>query len=95
MPSTKNEEAWLSWCYASTAQDMHSLPVMKVKNKSSISDSGYGSVDYNDRHGVEVEQNASSEPTRHNRTSEYCETCYEESDKLRYFSNNADRRLVM
>lgn len=92
MPSSKNEGAWLSWCYTGTDQDMHSLPVMKARNKPSISDSGYGSVDYADRHGVENEQIASSEPTRRDQVTEYCEVCYEESEKRRYFNNNADRR---
>ncbi|KAI4843143.1 hypothetical protein E4T44_06904 [Aureobasidium sp. EXF-8845] len=95
MPSSKNEGAWLSWCYTGTDQDMHSLPVMKARNKPSISDSGYGSVDYADRHGVENEQIASSEPTRHDQVTEYCEVCYEESEKRRYFNNNADRRKHM
>jgi len=94
MPSTKNEEAWLSWCYASTSQDMHSLPVIKARNKLSISDSGYGSMDYAGRHCTENEENASSEPIRTHQASEYCEICYEESEKRRYFSNNADRRSV-
>ena len=94
MPPTNNEGTWLSWVYGSTAQDMHSLPVMKVKNKPSISDSGYASMDYAGRHGVEAEQNEISEPTRHNQVLEYCEVCSEESEKRRYFSNNADRRLA-
>jgi hypothetical protein len=93
MPSDKNEEAWLSWHYASTAQDMHSLSVMKVRNKPSISDSGYGSMDYAGRHAVENEQTAPSEPIRYNQTPEYCEVCYRgDSEKRRYFNNNADRR---
>jgi hypothetical protein len=90
--STKDEEAWLSWHYASTAQDMHSLSVMKVRNKPSISDSGYGSMDYAGRHAVENEQTVSSDPIRHYQNSEYCEVCYGESEKRRYFNNNADRR---
>jgi hypothetical protein len=92
MPSDKNEEAWLSWHYASTAQDMHSLSVMKARNKPSISDSGYGSMDYAGRHAVENEQPVSSDPIRHYQTSEYCEVCYGESEKRRLFNNNADRR---
>jgi hypothetical protein len=92
MPSTKNEEAWLSWCYTSTDQDIHSLPVMKARNKPSISDSGYGSVDYTDKHGVENGQTTLSEPTRHDQVTDHCEICYEESEKRRYFNNNADRR---
>jgi hypothetical protein len=92
MPSDKNEEAWLSWHYASTAQDMHSLSVMKVRNKPSISDSGYGSMDYAGRHAVENEQTVSSDPIRHYQNSEYCEVCYGESEKRRLFNNNADRR---
>ena len=72
---------------------MHSLPVTKARNKPSISDSGYGSMDYAGRHGLENKQNAlSSEPIRHSQVSDYCQTCYEESEKRRYFSNNADRR---
>jgi hypothetical protein len=90
--STKDEEAWLSWHYASTAQDMHSLSVMKVRNKPSISDSGYGSMDYAGRHAVENEQTVSSDPIRHYQNSEYCEVCYGESEKRRLFNNNADRR---
>jgi hypothetical protein len=90
--STKDEEAWLSWHYASTAQDMHSLSVMKVRNKPSISDSGYGSMDYAGRHAVENEQTVSSDPIRHYQNSEYCEVCYGESEKRRHFNNNADRR---
>jgi hypothetical protein len=92
MPSSKNEEAWLSWCYTSTVQDIDSLSVVKARNKPSISDSGYGSVDYTDKHGVKNEQIASSEPTRHDQVTEYCEICYEESEKRRCFNNNADRR---
>ncbi|KAI4742827.1 hypothetical protein E4T50_06718, partial [Aureobasidium sp. EXF-12298] len=95
MPPTSNEETWLAWNYSGIAQDMHSLPVMKVKNKPSISDSGYASMDYAGRHGVEAEQNEFSEPTRHNQVLEYCEVCSEESEKRRYFSNNADRRKHM
>jgi len=92
MPSTKKEEAWLSWCYTSTDQDMHFLPVMKARNKPLISDSGYGSVDYTDRHAAENEQAASTEPIE---VTAYCEVCFEESEKRRYFNNNADRRKHM
>lgn len=94
--STKSEERWLDWCHASTAQDMHTLPVMKAKNKLSISDSGYGSVDHTDRHGIEAGPSAQPDiaSSPNNQVSEYCEICYEESEKRRYFSNNADRRLA-
>jgi hypothetical protein len=94
MPSTNNNEAWLSWYYASSSQDMRSLPVIKARNKPSSSDSGYGSVDYTDRHGTEVERAASPGPARHDQVPEYCGICYKELEKRRYFSNNADRRSV-
>lgn len=95
MPSTKNEEAWLAWCHASNAQDMYTLP--KAKTKLSISDSGYGSVDHADRHGVEAGMSAQAEMTSslNNQASDYCEICSEESEKRRYFSNNADRRSAL
>ena len=51
-------------------------------------------MDYAGRHCTENEENASSEPIRTHQASEYCEICYEESEKRRYFSNNADRRSV-
>lgn len=91
IPSTKNEEAWFAWCHAS--QDMHTLPVAKAKTKLSISDSGYGSVDHADRHGVEA---GSAQPemtgSSNSQVLDYCEICCEESEKRRHFSNNADRR---
>jgi hypothetical protein len=94
IPSTKNEEAWLAWCHASTAQDMHTMSMVKAKTKLSISDSGYGSVDHADSHGVEAGLSAQLEMTSssNNQVSEYCEICCEELEKRRYFSNNADRR---
>ncbi|KAG9851755.1 hypothetical protein KCV05_g6009, partial [Aureobasidium melanogenum] len=94
IPSTKTEEAWLAWCHASTAQDMHTMSVAKAKTKLSISDSGYGSVDHADSHGVEAGLSAQPEMTgsSNNQVSDYCEICCEESEKRRYFSNNADRR---
>ncbi|KAK6006483.1 hypothetical protein QM012_006893 [Aureobasidium pullulans] len=97
IPSTKDEEAWLAWYRASTAQEMHTLPVAKVKTKLSISDSGYGSMDYSDRHDVEAGPSAQPDmiDSTNNKVSEYCEICSEESDKRRYFSNNADRRKHM
>ncbi|KAG9591891.1 hypothetical protein KCU77_g9592, partial [Aureobasidium melanogenum] len=97
IPSTKNEEAWLAWCHASTAQDMHTMSVVKAKTKLSISDSGYGSVDHADSHGVETGLRAQPEMTgsSNNQVSDYCEICCEESEKRRYFSNNADRRKHM
>ncbi|KAG9987461.1 hypothetical protein KCU98_g3324, partial [Aureobasidium melanogenum] len=97
IPSTKTEEAWLAWCHASTAQDMHTMSVAKAKTKLSISDSGYGSVDHADSHGVEAGLSAQPEMTgsSNNQVSDYCEICCEESEKRRYFSNNADRRKHM
>ncbi|CAD0096781.1 unnamed protein product [Aureobasidium vineae] len=93
----KNEEAWLAWCRNGTVQDMHTLPVVKVKPKPSISDSGYGSVDYTDRHGDGAGPDAPPNTigSAHSQVPEYCEICYEESEKRRYFSNNADRRKHM
>lgn len=70
------------------------MPMVKAKTKLSISDSGYGSVDHADSHGVEAGLSAQLEMTSslNNQVSEYCEICCEESEKRRYFSNNADRR---
>ncbi|KAG9687106.1 hypothetical protein KCU95_g8905, partial [Aureobasidium melanogenum] len=97
MPSTKDEETWLAWRHDSNAQDMHTLSVMKAKTKLSISDSGYGSMDHAASHGVEARLSAQPEMTglSNNQVSDYCEICSEESDKRRYFSNNADRRSHM
>lgn len=96
IPSTKNQEPWLDWYHASTAQNLHILPVVKAKNKLSISDSGYGSVDHTDRHGIETGSSAQPDmaSSPKNQVSEYCGICCEESEKRRYFSNNADRRLA-
>ncbi|KAI4717534.1 hypothetical protein E4T48_06308 [Aureobasidium sp. EXF-10727] len=72
------------------------MSVVKVKPKPSISDSGYGSVDYTDRHGVEAgpDISLSSLGSAQIQAPEYCEICYEESEKRRYFSNNADRSML-
>lgn len=97
MPSTKDEETWLAWRHASNTQDMHTLSVVKAKTKLSISDSGYGSMDHAGSHGVEAGSSAQPEMTgsSNNQVSDYCEICCEESDKRRYFSNNADRRSAL
>ncbi|KAI5251974.1 hypothetical protein E4T42_03847 [Aureobasidium subglaciale] len=94
-PPIKGEEAWLAWCHATTAQDMHTIPVMKARTKPSISDSGYGSVDYTDAQSVEALQKVPMEPlnSEHDQAPQFCLVCYEEAEKYRYFSNNADRRL--
>ncbi|KAI5207512.1 hypothetical protein E4T39_01937 [Aureobasidium subglaciale] len=95
-PPIKGEEAWLAWCHATTAQDMHTIPVMKAKTKPSISDSGYGSVDYTDAQSVEALQKVTEAPNpEHDQAPQYCLICYREAEKRRYFSNNADRRKHM
>ncbi|KEQ94385.1 hypothetical protein AUEXF2481DRAFT_271624 [Aureobasidium subglaciale EXF-2481] len=96
-PPIKGEEAWLAWCHATTAQDMHTIPVMKARTKPSISDSGYGSVDYTDAQSVEALQKVPMEPlnSEHDQAPQFCLVCYEEAEKYRYFSNNADRRKHM
>ncbi|THX43855.1 hypothetical protein D6D10_00865 [Aureobasidium pullulans] len=94
--SIDSEQAWLAWCRASAAQDMHTLPVIKARAMPSISDSGYGSVEYTDRHELDADRSVKPgivDP-RHQQVPQYCEICYDESEKRRYFSNNADRSVL-
>ncbi|THY36645.1 hypothetical protein D6D01_00303 [Aureobasidium pullulans] len=94
--SIHSEQAWLAWCRASAAQDMHTLPVIEASAIPSISDSGYGSVEYTDRHELDADRSVKPgivDP-RHQQVPQYCEICYDESEKRRYFSNNADRSVM-
>jgi hypothetical protein len=83
--SLENEDTWLAWGNASHVQDSATLPLYKAN--PSVSDSGYGSVDCAGCHNTEVVTTAQLD-----RDSQYCETCYKDSERRRYFNNNADRR---